>query len=568
MTQASLSTPAPFVGPLAANRGALAVLAPVHAGALSLVIGTGQDAIPTTISRLGGRTVGIDWSQPASSDSKANRHPCADMRICSDWRLPLPFASETFDNVFLTQWGDARTKSDGVGGLQAGMLPWLAECHRLLKGGGTLVVEAPNRLSYLNWLGKGRGREHGGRLEILPRGVMRIYRRVRGNGSRVRESCSHSEYLAGFRSAGFDAAQRFIPWPDRLYWFRLWPANIAAKTPLPFWGSRLRDRIAEKVFQFLRVLRIQQWLVPDYIYVMRKGPTRGAMRPASVLEVVGSAMGPRDTHVPELRSYHNSNSLIFMDAERVFKIPLSREGQDRLWREKKALEAVGSHPIAPLAIKPLAYSEDGGLSFAVYPRADEALEGKGRVRHAHFFLRQILDSSETMPVTETHGWQRMLTSASEGMLNEIGAERLLKRIERSVVGGRAPAGLIHGDFGLHNILQDPARNPVVIDWDRSEENSPVFFDVLSASHFFALRYLLPGAWERDSYLAAWRLLFEEDERLPFGVELSRSKGDLDMATMTAITVLNSISWESERGSHAYGALIALCEEHLRRTDGP
>jgi len=552
------------VDPLAQNRGALAVLAPVHAGALSLVIGTDQNAIPTTISRIGGRALGIDWGQQALEGDITRGPAGSEIRICPDWRLPLPFANGTFDNIFLTEWGTVRSESREGGGLHGEVFSWIAECNRLLKDGGTLVVEVPNRFSYLNWLGKASGREHGGWLDLVPRRVTMLYRRVMRRGSDIGETFSHREYLSGFRSAGFNAAKRFIPWPDRLYWFRLWPAEIAAESPLEFWGPPYRAHIAKKVFQFLRFLRIQQWVFPDFIYVMQKVSIDGATSPSSVVEVVGGALSTHENQILELRSYHNSNSVIFMNAQCVFKIPLSREGQERLSREKKALEAVRRHSIAPLAIKPLAYRNYGGLFFAIYPRA-EVVEGEGRIRNARVFLRQLLDSSEIVPIQETDGWQRMESSASKGLLNEIGAQSLLKRIERSVLGARVPAGLIHGDLGLHNLLQTNAGNPIAIDWDRSEKNSPVFFDVLAASHFFAFRNLISGG-DRNSYRDAWRLLFERDERLPFGEELYRSKGDLTLTTMTAIAVLNSISWESAPGGHDYGSWVAMCEQYLRLTD--
>jgi SAM-dependent methyltransferase len=531
---------------LSATRGALAVLAPVHGGALSLVVGSGWGSIARAIANLGGRVVGIDRHIPVLSYANRVRDSHNEMFVSSDLLGPLPFTAASFDCVVLadrfstssTEGKNDRT-ADGLDGL-------LAECDRILKPGGTLVMEAPNRLSFLNLAGKSAIGVHGGRLELVPRAAARFYLSRRGGGGSVIPTRTRGGYSDALRRASFTEFELYVPWPDRLQWSRLWPVSTLKQTSLSFGDERRRDRLARRFFQVLKRLRIQQRFVPDYIYVARKRADQPRNPIPSVIELARKRRRGIDPAIREIRAYQNSGSVIFEDDEQVFKIPLTQRGRGRLLREKEALRHVANHPVASFAIQPAEYCMEAGVEWAVYPRAHPA-GGEGRLDSARSVLRRLIDSATMESVHGTDAWRRLSGPVSREALGQVGADALLIGIQCRTAGKRVPVGLVHGDFALHNVLHGSEDEPVVIDWDRSERFSPVFLDVLAASHFHAFRELVGGGWGMDSYWAAWQLHFQADERLALGDELDQARGELDWTTMVAFGVLNTIHWNCSEG---------------------
>jgi hypothetical protein len=112
-------------------------------------------------------------------------------------------------------------------------------------------------------------------------------------------------------------------------------------------------------------------------------------------------------------------------------------------------------------------------------------------------------------------------------------------------------------------LRGEAGGVVVIDWDRSERQSPIFLDALTASHYHTARYLLNGS--SGSSWAAWQLLFDQDERLPLRPELDRARGEFTWTAMVAFGLLNGIQRNVlSAEQHKLSEYRRLTEECLRR----
>jgi SAM-dependent methyltransferase len=551
------------------TRGAIALLAPVHGEALSLVVGSGQGGLLRAISTLGGRAVGIGPDVHSLLHAHGPPGTGSLTHVCADPFLPLPFASASMDNVFLcARFSDAK-RAPGPGRGASGTLgALLEECHRVLKPGGTLVLEGSNRLSFLNWVGKCRDGAAGGRLELLPRILARTIASVLRDTRAIGHTRILWEYSRHLPRAGFHRPEVYVPWPYLREWYRLWPLSRVEETPLPFDGRRRRDRLAGRIFAILQRLRLQRWLVPGYVFVARKPTAKAGNGPLSVVDLVLN--GGRYAHddQPVLRAYENSGSVIFHHGDRVLKVPLTKGSQDRLWREREALARVSAHPIAPLVIRPLAYRTVGRLRWAVYPHAGHDAGGEDGLHIAREVLGRLLRAAAMRPLHSTDAWRRFCDPRSLRALGEIGADALLREIEWSTADLAAPVGLVHGDLCFHNFLTGDAGGVVVIDWDRSERRSPVFLDVLAASHFHAFRYLLNGGWDLDSRWAGWQLLFDQDSRLALRPELEQSRGELGWSAMVAFGVLNTIQWDVlTEGSAAHQKLPAYrrwAEECRRR----
>jgi SAM-dependent methyltransferase len=525
------------------TRGAIALLAPVHEDALSLVLGSGPGGFVRAIATLGGRAVGID--RDLNSLLHANGPPGTGSltHVCADPLLRLPFNSSSMDNVFLcARFSDAK-RPPGTGHGTAGTLDGaLEECQRVLKPGGTLVLEGPNRWSFLNWVGKCPDGAAGGRVELLPRVVARTVASVLRSTGAIGYTRTLRAYSRSLSRAGFNRPEIYVPWPDLREWYRLWPLSKVEETTLPFGDRRLRDRLAERIFAILRRLRLQRWFVPGYVVVARKPAAKAGNRTLSVVDLVLGEGGDARHELPVLRAYPNSGSVIFHHGDWVLKVPLTKSGQDKLWRERDALAHVSAHLVAPLAIRPLAYRAVGKLRWAVYPHAGHD-GGEDRVDAAREVVSRLLRGAAMQPLHSTDAWQRICDPKSLRALGEVGADALLQEIERSTGGMVAPVGLVHGDLCLHNILADDAGRVVVIDWDRSERHSPVFLDALAASHYHAFRYLLNGDLGLDSRWAGWQLLFDQDPRLELRPELDQARGELGWPAMVAFGVLNTIQWD-------------------------
>jgi SAM-dependent methyltransferase len=547
----SVSTPAPPLSGAelrsrSTTRGALAVLAPVHGCALSLVVGSGRGAIARTVASLGGCVVGIDRDLEALQDAQRSRESGREAYACVELYLPLPFAAGTFDSVILAdRFGPTREKRGSAPG--DGLDRLVRECHRVLKPGGTLVMEAPNRLSFLSLLGKSPIAPLGGRLELVPRSISRRVTQRLAPTDPTAETRTGPGYTRLLRRTGFETVECVVPWPDRLQWSRLWPLDTLATRELPFEGGGVRARAAALVFRSLRLVRQQHRFVPDYIFVARRAPDRGAAQP-SILDLARSPARRKSGTPPEIRAYQNSGSVLFEDGDEVVKIPLTPRGQLRLWRERDTLRNVAGHPVAPCTIAPISYGEAAGLRWAVYPRARHE-GGERRVRSTAIVLRRLLDGARTDRVECTDAWERLRAPESVRLLEPLGGVALLEQLERRIAGRQVPVGLVHGDLALHNVLHDASGQPLVIDWDRSEPRSPIFLDVLAASHFHAFRELGDGGWGLDSYWRAWLRHFESAKGLAFADEIDEARGNVQWAPMVAFCVLNTIHWNCrEEGS--------------------
>jgi SAM-dependent methyltransferase len=522
---------------LAASRGAIAVLAPVHGDALSLVIRSGWGAVPRVISSLGGRVVAIERRWQELLYARKAGDPDRETYLQVQEYVPLPFRDEAFDCVFVVDRSSALGSMDCHGPGSRAMM--LREAFRVLKPGGSLVLESPNRFSFLNVIGKSDVGAAGGRGELVPRQIAGWSRLLRGRASQVTwDTLSHREYVRALRRAGFEGIERFVPWPDRNVWYWLWSELEASTARLAF-GMRLRDRVAAAGFAVLRAFRAQAWLVPDYIHVARK-PGGGAVVKPSVLDVVLRGDEPAAERRPVLRPRHYSGSLTFSCGARHYKLPLTGHGRQQLRREEEALRAVSEHPLGKFAVRPHGFGREGGVAWGVYPMAnlpdpDECL------RLADIVLATLIDSAAPVRLADTDLWRRLFGPTSEILLAFPEAARLMESLIPAA-DLWVPAGRVHGDLNLINILVGGAGEPVLIDWDRSERCSPIFLDVLAASSSHAFRQLSSGEMTTaDVFVEVWPLQFDR-QRLAFRSQLERCRGAVEHEAAVAVDILNRVDW--------------------------
>lgn len=550
---------------LSVNRGGVALLAPIRTGTVSLVVGSSWGAIPGAVSTLGGHVIGIDTCLAALSYANLLKQSPREHYVrVKEW-LPLPFPDSLFDTVFLT---DAWVESTGARRAADGLRLLIKECGRVLKPGGTLVMEAPNRLSFLALIGK-RASSQGGKLvALLPDTVVRRSARLRNHVARLPSARTHGVYSRLLESTGFGTADRFIPWPNGRHWSNMRRAAEVERTALKFGGERRRDKLADAFFRLLRTLHIQTWFVPDYVYVARKKGIATATHPASVVETIRTLEGIARTNPPVLRSYTNSASIIFHENDRVFKVPLTRDGQTRLDNERQALTHLADHPIGSLAMRPIAYREKGEAQWAVYPLLVPVF-GQERISDSRRFLDLLLKYSTPVRMRSTQAWERIFNPSSIPRLAQLGADRLLEHFQSQLADKETLVGLVHGDFALHNILRSHEGHTAVIDWDRSEQRSPIFLDAIAASHFYAFRHLAGGGWGQDNFTQSWELHFRRDPRLQYHDEIGRCMCDLEWEAMVGFAVLNQIYWDSGRDAYApafnddlYRSWIQMCERYL------
>ena len=110
-----------------------------------LDVGCGGGVEVVRFARAGARVVGIDVSMAAAGLTRQNvaQHGLRAAVSCADGER-LPFADESFDYVY----------AHGVVQYAADDRAVIRECHRVLRPGGTVLVQVYNRRSWLQVLSK------------------------------------------------------------------------------------------------------------------------------------------------------------------------------------------------------------------------------------------------------------------------------------------------------------------------------------------------------------------------------------------------------------------------------
>jgi len=552
-----------------ANRGGIAVLAPVHEGTRSLVVRSGWGAIPRVIASLGGSVVGVERRSDEIEHAKRMADPTREAYVRIGSYLPLPFGDESFDTVFLADrsalYGSAGNGRRGAAGEREEML---REAFRVLRPGGTLVLESPNRLSFLNLIGKSDVGERGGIAEILPRRLARAMLRVgpNGPGTPLGQSMTNREYLRLLRRCGFREVTRYIPWPDRNEWYRLWPERHAQRSRLGF-GDRRRDRIASSAFAALRQFGVQLEFVPDFIHVARKASsdasTPGTDSPME--SVLRRVVGPATRFA--VRSYGNSGSLVVVQGSRLFKIPLTADSRDRLGRELATLEELRAEGLADVAIRPAPFSRRPGLFVAEYPLGEIPPPAE-RGPLCESIVDRLAGAAKPVRLDDTDAWRRLFESDASRLSRFRGIGPLLDHLGAS--GDRSlPCGRIHGDLHLRNVVV-VNRAAVAIDWDESDRCSPILVDAMEAQHSHAKQVILGLDTEPETYVQGIPLQFDDDPRLILRDRVADLRGELDHVTAVIFCVLVRLDARA-RGQRQPGERfvrnserwIAVCREALR-----
>jgi SAM-dependent methyltransferase len=541
-----------------ANRGGIAVLAPVEEGTRSLVVRSGWGAIPRVIASLGGSVVGIDRRSDELRHARSLADPSRESYVQVGRYLPLPFEDEAFDAVFLADrsalYGRAGNGGSGAAGEREQML---REAFRVLRPGGTLVLESPNRLSYLNLLGKSDVGERGGVAEILPRRVARAMLWDGGTrrGAPVGQSLTNREYRRVLRRCGFRDVTRYIPWPDRNEWYRLWPERYAARSRLVF-GDRRRDRVASSAFAALRRFGVQLEFVPDFVHVARKPlPTRRIPAAIPVTEsVLARVVGPSARF--SVRSYENSGSLIVVQGSRLFKIPLTDDSRNRLAREMRTLAELHAEGLADVAIRPATFSRRRGIFVAEYPLG-EIPEPDQRGPLFLSIVDRLASAAKPVRLDATDAWRRLFDAGAARLAGFPELTPLLDRIQQAG-HRRLPGGRVHGDFHLRNVVVLDG-SAVAIDWDHSEHRSPILIDAMEAQHSHAAQVVLGLDTEPDHYVKAIRLQFDGDPRLILRERVARLRGELDHPTAVLFCVLNRMDQWARAQGHDSSSFLQNCE---------
>jgi SAM-dependent methyltransferase len=110
-----------------------------------LDVGCGAGVEVVRLARAGARVTGIDLAPSAAALTLENvRQQCLTARVvCADGER-LPFRDSSFDLVY----------AHGVVQYAAVDTAVVAECHRVVRPGGRVIVQVYNRVSWLNLLSK------------------------------------------------------------------------------------------------------------------------------------------------------------------------------------------------------------------------------------------------------------------------------------------------------------------------------------------------------------------------------------------------------------------------------
>ncbi|TVP48690.1 MAG: methyltransferase domain-containing protein [Gemmatimonadales bacterium] len=517
------------------NPAGFAVLGAAHHGTRSLVLASGWGNLPRVIASLGGQVVAMGTLHEGLVYTRLQEPDGSVGCVCSSLRLPLPFADDAFDSVFLD---DLATGGDAVEGDKAELLQ---ECARVLRPGGYAVLLTWNRTS------------------PLPHAPSPDLGRAPLD---TRPACATKAGFAGLlRRGGFEAPRCFVPWPEHGNWRCMVADSGMEEADLALDGESWKHRVAQVALDLSVALGISDYLVPSHCFVARvpmEAPTEASTEasteapdgarppPASTLEVIARAVGEDPGAIRRLDSHANSNCLSFRTERHFVKIPLTRDASARIAHASRVLAGAPSEMTRDdFIVAPVAGYEVDGLPLGVYPLVphdDPNTHWADKVeRVARALDRLDLDRQE-LPLGETDFWRRLTDDTSRDEFRLLAPDLPLFEQLACLEARRVPSGLVHGDLAWGNLIRDREARIHLIDWDRCERQSPRFLDSVHACHSLARtwHFLEYPESTADRILEGWERILARDPELPLLESIDRVRGEVSWEEAVALTILNEI----------------------------
>ena len=568
------------------SAAALSLLAPTGTGTEALVFSRSESELAATLSFFGSEVHAFSLPGEAGADETEGR-PWAlgqgsSAPLRGDARLPVDSAS--VDHVFLESGlGPLARGSDAAYDGPRLHAAFLAECGRILRPGGSLLLVEPNPFAPTAVLQDGVR----GPLRAAA-ALWRPLARIGGpNETRTEQldpgALSHRRLL---RRSGFDDIRLHIPWPTHEGLRDLVcdaEKNRGARFRMPG-RSRLR-RAAGGVYRFLQRGGMHLPFVPElYVAGRKAGDTESdngnAPREPSVLEriLVREAPGAQLGDVV-VNFRGGSGTMSFRTGARFIKIPLTEDALARQEQAKRALGRLASHRLAAHTLQSTHFSNSNGIRYSAAPfLEDRPSDETGRRGALQTGLRLMAENQrEELRLSETATWERISCPPASSPWNRIGGESTLAGILRPLANRRIPAGISHGDFHEGNLLIRDDRL-VIIDWDRMEEPAPLFLDGLSALCHRLVREESGSPDWKSAYLAAIDRLMTPDPKDPLTPSVQALTGELGWREAVAFYVvsyahrwaestLSTAPWDEAAVRSACRDRFELCASWLEASDG-
>lgn len=467
-------------------RGTIALAAPVGSGSTSLDFGGGWGSLSRSVARAGGIAVCADMTYESLVVSAAISEPARVIHVHIDRKLPLPFPSDSFDNVFLNgvlEWLPEEFMPEMPP--DAVQQAFLQEFARILRPNGSLVIGIENRNSFLYWAGTREDHTNLRFGAILPRPVANWYSKaVRGCPYRT-YTYTRRGYQRLLTGGGFDAEGLMVPWRRYRNWKTLVPSRNLQTQNLIDYNRRpsIRGHIRDAFLAFAGRLGILLDIVPDFYILARLTPTSHPNLDGfsgSILQRIVDTTGGGNERLEVVHS-SSAENLILLSQEHVFKVALSNNAENRLFRELEAGKLLQESRLQQLAPPPGELGRVGNLDFQVQRRIPVKAYQRPKEHDASEAIEAILDavmpSARVDLLENTDFWSRINTQEFLPIVESLHAEKLHDWLLANAASQSVLVGQVHGDFCCQNLLRTSTGETVFVDWDRYEEYSPLFLDV-------------------------------------------------------------------------------------------
>ncbi len=528
---------------LDASGSALALLAPSQKGTLSLVFGSQAGELARAMGYFGGDVVVAEVASELVDAPHASETTFPSRRIRIGDPRQLPFSDSSVDNVFLTSglgWVSGITAD--IDGAEVVQTRLLAECQRILKPSGQLVLATPNRLGLSVWSGR-RDPLTGLRwVGLMPRAVAGAVSRLLRRKPYRERLHTWRGYADRLERANFTAVTCHVPWPRADRWeYVILDAigNTAADFSVRSAGWRWG--LAAGLVRSLRRLGLHSVVFPDLIIVCakRERPDSG-VSPGQARTLLARVLEREGIHTLSnlLLRYRASTEAFLLETPTLFlKIPLSLHGVERQEAEIRALRRLSETELARHTLQAARMENVAGVRYSVYPRvphaaASQSSDGR-RVEQA---LDLLFRDAEERRLRDTATWSRIFSEPSLSRFRSSGSAAVVRELESRLAVKRVPTGMVHGDLKYGNLL-DRNGDLTIIDWDRFEEPAPLLLDGMHALFHEAMRQERGVRDPQQRYLAALERLLQR----PAGSLADRVQsviGELDWAEAVMLYIVS------------------------------
>lgn len=465
--------------------GGISLFAATGRGSRILALGDRADAFASVARWFGGEVVCLDMKQgPGSADESAPP------------LFPLPFGEAEFDTLFLSEileWSD-RWAVQGEGPNQA-QCRLLRECMRVLRPGGILLALVDNRFSIANWGGKRHPTTGMRGFEILPRVLTHLLPPKLKRQTLRYQAESFSGWERTFRSVGLFPEKWRTLLPSKIEWNHVATLSALPDRALAGASGSRKELLADSLLRGLQRVAAHHLASPNFLITSRKPGRHAHVQAVHALydELLEAEGESTDAEVIVSR-FNNSKSFSFVAGKTFFKVPVTRHSITSIEKEVRASKIIAGYPVSPHVPGPARLCQLKGVHYLACP----AIEVDRTRTFGESHLREVLDllgrGARQVSLSHTQFWQRCFHPDLYSRLGELGGRPVLHYVQNNLADRQVAAGLVHNDLHLQNILLSKDRVHI-IDWNRLEENSPRFLDLMELVTSF-LMDRLPGMQDR------------------------------------------------------------------------